>query len=176
MLQAELTHAFAAPETSYRPLTAADVILSTDTGSRTLTGNASSTIGDHLFGGLGDDSLVGGPGRDTAAYADGATAGIVLDLAAALATGAASLAAFRGLPKSGAYSASKAGMTAYFESVRLDVRNSGVTVTIIQPGFIKTPLTSGRASKMPFLMELDDATLRLEILHRFLVQHRLAGG
>jgi short-subunit dehydrogenase len=68
-----------------------------------------------------------------------------------------SLAGFRGLPKSAAYSASKAGMTAFFESVRLDTRHSGVDVTIIQPGFIKTPLTSGRAAKMPFLMDLDDA-------------------
>ncbi len=68
-----------------------------------------------------------------------------------------SLAGFRGLPKSAAYSASKAGMTAFFESVRLDVQDKGVAVTIIQPGFIRTPLTSGRESKMPFLMELDDA-------------------
>ncbi|HLA96198.1 MAG TPA: SDR family NAD(P)-dependent oxidoreductase [Pyrinomonadaceae bacterium] len=68
-----------------------------------------------------------------------------------------SLAGFRGLPKSAAYSASKAGMTAFFESVRLDVADRGVNVTIIQPGFIKTPLTSGRENKMPFLMELDDA-------------------
>lgn len=68
-----------------------------------------------------------------------------------------SLAGFRGLPKSAAYSASKAGMTAFFESVRLDVKHKGVDVTIMQPGFIKTPLTSGRANKMPFLMELDDA-------------------
>jgi NADP-dependent 3-hydroxy acid dehydrogenase YdfG len=68
-----------------------------------------------------------------------------------------SLAGFRGLPKSAAYSASKAGMTAFFESVRLDVQNRGVDVTIIQPGFIKTPLTSGRENKMPFIMELDDA-------------------
>ena len=68
-----------------------------------------------------------------------------------------SLAGFRGLPKSAAYSASKAGMTAFFESVRLDVKHSGVDVTIIQPGFIRTPLTSARAAKMPFLMELDDA-------------------
>lgn len=68
-----------------------------------------------------------------------------------------SLAGFRGLPKSAAYSASKAGMTAFFESVRLDVQHKGVDVTIIQPGFIKTPLTSGRSNKMPFLMELDDA-------------------
>ncbi len=68
-----------------------------------------------------------------------------------------SLAGFRGLPKSAAYSASKAGMTAFFESVRLDVKHSGVDVTIIQPGFIRTPLTSGRSSKMPFLMDLDAA-------------------
>ena len=68
-----------------------------------------------------------------------------------------SLAGFRGLPKSAAYSASKAGMTAFFESVRLDVQHKGVDVTIIQPGFIKTPLTSGRSAKMPYLMELEDA-------------------
>lgn len=68
-----------------------------------------------------------------------------------------SLAGFRGLPKSAAYSASKAGMTAFFESVRLDVQHKGVAVTIIQPGFIKTPLTSGRANKMPFIMELEDS-------------------
>jgi NAD(P)-dependent dehydrogenase (short-subunit alcohol dehydrogenase family) len=68
-----------------------------------------------------------------------------------------SLAGFRGLPKSAAYSASKAGMTAFFESVRLDVAKHGIDVTIIQPGFIKTPLTAGRENQMPFLMELDDA-------------------
>jgi short-subunit dehydrogenase len=68
-----------------------------------------------------------------------------------------SLAGFRGLPRSAAYSASKAGMTTFFESVRLDVKDKGISVTIIQPGFIRTPLTAGRANKMPFLMELDDA-------------------
>lgn len=68
-----------------------------------------------------------------------------------------SLAGFRGLPKSAAYCASKAGMTAFFESVRLDVQNKGVSVTIIQPGFIKTPLTTGRENKMPFIMELEDS-------------------
>ena len=68
-----------------------------------------------------------------------------------------SLAGFRGLPKSAAYCASKAAMTAYFESVRLDVQDKGIAVTIIQPGFIKTPLTSGRSNKMPFLMELEDS-------------------
>ena len=68
-----------------------------------------------------------------------------------------SLAGFRGLPKSAAYSASKAGMTAFFESVRLDVKHRGIDVTIIQPGFIKTPLTDGRRHRMPYLMKLDDA-------------------
>jgi len=68
-----------------------------------------------------------------------------------------SLAGFRGLPKSAAYSASKAGMTTFFESVRLDHAKNNIAVTIIQPGFIETPLTSGRSNKMPFLMKLDDA-------------------
>lgn len=68
-----------------------------------------------------------------------------------------SLAGLRGLPLSAAYSGSKAGMSAFFESVRIDVQDRGVVVTIIHPGFIKTPLTSGREAKMPFIMELDDA-------------------
>lgn len=68
-----------------------------------------------------------------------------------------SLAAYRGLAKSAAYCASKAAMSAYFESVRIDLRGTGVGVTIIHPGFIKTPLTAGREAKMPYLMELDDA-------------------
>src|SRR5688572_18994028 len=72
-----------------------------------------------------------------------------------------SLAGFRGLPKSAAYSASTAGMTAFFESVRLDVQHKGIDVTIIQPGFIKTPLTAGRENKMPYLMELDDAIAKI---------------
>jgi short-subunit dehydrogenase len=66
-----------------------------------------------------------------------------------------SLAAYRGLPKSAAYCASKAALSSYFESLRIDLRHTGVGVTIIHPGFIKTPLTAGRAAKMPYLMELD---------------------
>ena len=66
-----------------------------------------------------------------------------------------SLAAYRGLAKSAAYCASKAALSAYFESVRIDLRNSGVEVTIIHPGFIKTAITEGRHAKMPYLMELD---------------------
>lgn len=72
-----------------------------------------------------------------------------------------SLAAYRGLAKSAAYCASKAAMTAYFESLRIDLRHSGVGVTIIHPGFIKTALTSGRRAKMPYLMELDYAVKKI---------------
>lgn len=72
-----------------------------------------------------------------------------------------SLAAYRGLPKSAAYCASKAALTAYFESVRIDLRNTGVGVTIIYPGFIKTAITRGRAAKMPYLMELDYAVKKI---------------
>ena len=68
-----------------------------------------------------------------------------------------SLAAYRGLPKSAAYCASKAAVSAFFESLRLDLEPKGIEVTIIHPGFIKTPLTAGRDAKMPYLMELDDA-------------------
>ena len=69
-----------------------------------------------------------------------------------------SLAAYRGLPNSAAYSASKAAVSTFFESLRVDLRNTGVDVTIIHPGFIKTALTAGRKARMPFLMELDEAT------------------
>ena len=72
-----------------------------------------------------------------------------------------SLAAYRGLPKSAAYCASKAAVSAFFESLRVDLRGSGVGVTIIHPGFIKTPLTAGREAQMPWLMELDDAVQKI---------------
>ncbi|HUE84155.1 MAG TPA: SDR family NAD(P)-dependent oxidoreductase [Pyrinomonadaceae bacterium] len=72
-----------------------------------------------------------------------------------------SLAAYRGLPKSAAYCASKAGVSAFFESLRLDLEPRGIDVTIIHPGFIKTALTEGRQARMPYLMELDDAVLKI---------------
>ena len=72
-----------------------------------------------------------------------------------------SLAAYRGLPKSAAYCASKAAVSALFESLRLDLAPKGIDVTIIHPGFIKTPLTAGRDAQMPFLMELDDAVKKI---------------
>jgi short-subunit dehydrogenase len=72
-----------------------------------------------------------------------------------------SLASYRGLPKSGAYSASKAAVNTFFESMRLDLRRSGVAVTVIHPGFIRTPMTANRKRKLPFLLEVDDAACRI---------------
>jgi short-subunit dehydrogenase len=72
-----------------------------------------------------------------------------------------SLSAYRGLPKSAAYCASKAALSSFFESLRIDLRESNIDVTIIHPGFIKTPLTAGRQAKMPYLMELDDAVKKI---------------
>lgn len=72
-----------------------------------------------------------------------------------------SLSAYRGLPKSAAYCASKAALSSFFESLRIDLSGKGVDVTIIHPGFIKTPLTAGRKAKLPFLMEVDDAVEKI---------------
>ena len=72
-----------------------------------------------------------------------------------------SLAAYRGLPKSAAYCSSKAAISSLFESLRLDLQPQGIDVTIIHPGFIKTPLTAGRQAKLPFLLEVDDAAHKM---------------
>lgn len=72
-----------------------------------------------------------------------------------------SLASYRGMPKSGAYSASKAAVSTFFESMRVDLRRSGVAVTTIHPGFVRTPLTANRKKKLPFLIEADDAACRI---------------
>ena len=71
-----------------------------------------------------------------------------------------SLASYRGLPKSAAYSASKAAMSTFFESLRVDLRRSGVLVTTIHPGFIRTPLTAER-KVLPFLVEPDVAARKI---------------
>jgi short-subunit dehydrogenase len=70
--------------------------------------------------------------------------------------GISSLAAYRGLPRNAAYCASKAFLSTFLESLRVDLGTTGVVVTDIRPGFVKTPMTEGNA-KMPFLMEVDRA-------------------
>ncbi len=71
--------------------------------------------------------------------------------------GVSSLAAFRGLPRSAAYCASKAFLATFLESIRLDVKKVGIKVTAIYPGFVKTDLTAKVKHPMPFLMDCADA-------------------
>lgn len=66
--------------------------------------------------------------------------------------GIASVAAIRGLPGHGAYCASKAAVVAYCESLRGELRGSGVRVVTLLPGYIDTPLTRENRYAMPFLM------------------------
>jgi len=75
--------------------------------------------------------------------------------------GVGSLAGYRGLPGSGAYCASKAGLAALLESLRIELRPRGVEVSLICPGFVRTPLTDRNHFPMPFILELDDATNRM---------------
>jgi short-subunit dehydrogenase len=67
--------------------------------------------------------------------------------------GVASMAALRGLPGHGAYCASKAGVVAYCESLRVECRASGVRVVTLLPGYVATPLTARNPYAMPFLIE-----------------------
>ncbi|MEZ5608567.1 MAG: SDR family oxidoreductase [Burkholderiaceae bacterium] len=66
--------------------------------------------------------------------------------------GVASVAAIRGLPGHGAYCASKAAVVSYCESLRGELRASGVRVVTLLPGYVDTPLTRGNRYPMPFLM------------------------
>lgn len=71
--------------------------------------------------------------------------------------GISSLAAFRGLPNSGPYSASKAAVNSLLESTRVDLRGTGVTVVTVCPGFVKSELTDRNdVNSMPFIMETQD--------------------
>jgi short-subunit dehydrogenase len=68
-----------------------------------------------------------------------------------------SLAAYRGLPASAPYSASKAAVSALTESLRVDLRPQGIDVTTIHPGFVRTPLTAGAKHPQPFIIDADQA-------------------
>ena len=87
--------------------------------------------------------------------------------------GIASVAGVRGLPGAGAYSASKAAAISYLESLRVEMAPSGVHVTTIAPGYIRTAMTAVNTYKMPFLMDADVAAARfaktIENRRRFVI-------
>jgi short-subunit dehydrogenase len=68
--------------------------------------------------------------------------------------GVASVAGIRGLPGAGAYSASKAAVISYLESLRVEMQAYGIKVTTVAPGYIRTPMTDVNQYKMPFLMDV----------------------
>jgi NADP-dependent 3-hydroxy acid dehydrogenase YdfG len=71
--------------------------------------------------------------------------------------GISSLAGRRGLPTSAAYSASKAALSTFLESLRIDLAPAGVRVTDVQPGFVATPINANAKHPMPFLWNVDRA-------------------
>jgi short-subunit dehydrogenase len=68
-----------------------------------------------------------------------------------------SLAAFRGLPTSPSYSASKAAVKALGEAWRLKLAPDGIRVSVICPGFVTTRMTARNNFRMPFLMSAEKA-------------------
>lgn len=76
--------------------------------------------------------------------------------------GICSIAAYRGLPTSAPYCASKAALTSFLESLRIETLPKGVPVTIVHPGFVRTPMTDVNEFPMPFMVEVEDAARLLE--------------
>ncbi|MGE0622238.1 MAG: SDR family NAD(P)-dependent oxidoreductase [Pseudomonadales bacterium] len=73
-----------------------------------------------------------------------------------------SLAAYRGLPCGGAYSAAKAALSNLMESLRIDLKPHGIDVTLLLPGFVRTSTGPKKAKRgKPFRLELADATERM---------------
>lgn len=69
----------------------------------------------------------------------------------------ASLAGYRGLPRAAAYGASKSALIHFLESIRFHLKPKGLTISIVNPGFVKTPLTDKNDFYMPFLVSSEKA-------------------
>ena len=75
--------------------------------------------------------------------------------------GIASVAGYRGLPGAAAYSASKTAAISYLESLRVELKASGVKVVTICPGYIETPMTAQNPYPMPFILSAETAAQRI---------------
>jgi short-subunit dehydrogenase len=73
--------------------------------------------------------------------------------------GVASVAGLRGLPSGATYSASKAAMQAFLEASRIELAPYGVAVSIVNPGFVETPMTAKNKFPMPWLMKPEKAAM-----------------
>jgi NAD(P)-dependent dehydrogenase (short-subunit alcohol dehydrogenase family) len=72
-----------------------------------------------------------------------------------------SVAGYGGLPRSIAYSASKAALIAMCEAMKFDLDKIGITIQLVSPGFVKTPLTAKNDFPMPFLIPVEEAGARI---------------
>lgn len=72
-----------------------------------------------------------------------------------------SIASFRGLPRMAGYCASKSGLNALMESLRVELKPCGIHVTTICPGWVRTPMTEGLDVPQPHRLEVDDAANRI---------------
>jgi short-subunit dehydrogenase len=75
--------------------------------------------------------------------------------------GMASLAGYRGFPRSEAYGATKAAEINMLESLRIDLHRFGISVHTICPGFVRTDLTAKNTFRMPFMLDPDEAARRI---------------
>ena len=75
--------------------------------------------------------------------------------------GLASVAGYRGLPRSEGYGATKAAQIHMLESLRIDLRPDGIEVITVCPGWVRTELTANNSFPMPFMLEADDAARRI---------------
>jgi short-subunit dehydrogenase len=71
----------------------------------------------------------------------------------------ASMAGYRGLPRAAAYGASKSAMIHFLESIRFHLVRKGLVISIVNPGFVKTPLTDKNDFRMPFLISAERAAV-----------------
>ncbi len=72
--------------------------------------------------------------------------------------GISSLAEARGFPMSAAYCSSKAAVSIFLESIRIELKKYNVKVITVKPGFVKTPMTEKNEFQMPFLMNVEKAS------------------
>jgi NAD(P)-dependent dehydrogenase (short-subunit alcohol dehydrogenase family) len=72
-----------------------------------------------------------------------------------------SIAGYGGLPSAGAYAPSKAAIISLAVGAKFSADASGVTIQIVNPGFVRTPLTAGNTFSMPGIIDCDDACRRI---------------
>lgn len=73
----------------------------------------------------------------------------------------ASVAGYRGLPMASAYAPSKAAVISLAEVLRLELSRHGIVVSLVNPGFVETPMTAVNAFPMPYILKPNDAADRI---------------